>query len=117
MRLAVGRRIAPTLRRLRGIGYDARRRLSFDLATACAQLWRGRLVSRRLLTLNLLMAGMSIFFCFRIGSALFAPTPPSSPSSRAAGAAVMREPDSVRVAQAGGRSGVVATRSPLRATP
>jgi hypothetical protein len=111
VRGAVGRRIAPILGRLRGIGYRARQRLSFDLSTACSKLLRGRLVSRRLLALNLVMAGVSLLFCIRIGRALVAPTPPLPSSSRPAGAAVMREPDSVRGSQAGGHYEVIATRS------
>ena len=86
--------------------------MSFDLSTACARLWSGRIVSRRLLTLDLVMAGVSVFCCLRIGHALFA-LAPQSQSSAVRALAVPGDPDQniVRTSHSSGYYETIAARS------
>jgi type II secretion system (T2SS) protein C len=112
MGLAVRNRIVPFVARLRRVAHVARRRASFDLSSACSELWSGRVVPRRLLALNLVMAGVSVFCCLRIGHALFAPAP-QPPSSTARALAVPGDHDQniVRTSRSSGYYETIASRS------
>jgi type II secretion system (T2SS) protein C len=112
MGLAVRNRLVPLLARLRRVGHEARRRISFDLSAACSELWSGRVVSRRLLALNLVMAAVSVFCCLRIGHALFAPASPPPPrTARALGVPGERDQNIVRTSHSSGYYDTIAARS------
>jgi type II secretory pathway component PulC len=73
---------------------------------------RRRALSRPLLALNLVMVGLSIFFCIRIGHALFAPAPrPTSPVARTVAAAGPRDHGAARNSPSSGVYDVIATKS------
>jgi type II secretory pathway component PulC len=73
---------------------------------------RSRTLSRPLLALNLVMVGLSIFFCIRIGHALFAPAPrPTSPVARTVAAAGPRDHGAARNSPSSGVYDVIATKS------
>jgi len=73
---------------------------------------RRRTLSRPLLALNLVLAGLSVFFSIRIGNALFAPAPRStSPVARTVAAAGPRDHGAARNSASSGAYDVIATKS------